>query len=216
MQGMVVAPQPLAVEEGILVLRQGGNAIDAAVTAAFVQGVIDPLSCGIGGFGVMLVHTAQGEDLFLDFNATAGSRATPDMWLDEIEAPAVADAGYFLRGQVNEIGYQSVGVPGTVLGLYQAWERYGTLSWEEVLRPAIRQARTGYAIPAEPAHSWRKPGFGGRANAADAGCFVNSCRGGAKCLLLPSLPAWCGSATAKEETAVEYEGNKSASGCGCS
>jgi gamma-glutamyltranspeptidase/glutathione hydrolase len=162
LRGMVVAPQPLAVEEGILVLGKGGNAIDAAVTAAFVQGVIDPLSCGIGGFGVMLVHKAQGEDLFLDFNATAGSIATPDMWINAIEGPATGDAGYLLKGNVNEIGYQSVGVPGTVIGLHRAWEMYGTLGWEEVLRPAIHHARKGYTIPVELAHKWRKTGVGGR------------------------------------------------------
>lgn len=171
MKGVVVAPQPLAVEEAIIALRKGGNAIDAAVTAAFVQGVIDPLDCGIGGFGVMCVHTAGGEDVFLDFNARAGSRATPDMWANEVVAPTVGDVGYVLRGHVNEIGYQSIGVPGTVLGLHEAWRRFGTLSWEEVLEPAIHHARTGYTIPVELVHNkwewrkWRKEDPAGRLGA---------------------------------------------------
>ena len=148
-------------------LGKGGNAIDAAVTAAFVQGVIDPLSCGIGGFGVMLIHTAEGKDVFLDFNATAGSTATPEMWVDAIEAPAKGDAGFLLKGSVNEIGYQSVGVPGTVLGLHRAWEMLGTLTWEEMLLPAVRHARKGYTIPVELAHKWRKTGFGGRSGAIE-------------------------------------------------
>ena len=161
----MVAPQPLAVEEGVLVLGKGGNAIDAAVTAAFVQGVIDPLSCGIGGFGVMLVHTAEGEDVFLDFNATAGSTSTPEMWVDAIEAPATGDAGYLLKGSVNEMGYQSIGVPGTLLGLHRAWEMFGTLTWKEMLGPAIDHARQGYTIPVELERKWRKTGFGGRSSA---------------------------------------------------
>ena len=61
--GIIVAPQPLAAEEGLKVLRAGGNAIDAAVTTAFCQGVLDPQMCGIAGSGVMLLHLADGEGL---------------------------------------------------------------------------------------------------------------------------------------------------------
>jgi gamma-glutamyltranspeptidase/glutathione hydrolase len=84
------------------------------------------------------------------------------MWINAIEGPAAGDAGYLLKDSVNEIGYQSVGVPTTVIGLHRAWEMYGTLAWEEVLRPAIHYARNGYTIPLELANKWRKTGVGGR------------------------------------------------------
>ena len=116
--GMVVAPQPLAAEEGAKVLRDGGNAIDAAVTAAFVQCVVDPLNCSIGGFGSMHVYLQeQDKEIVIDFSAKAGAKATSDVWVDEILGTAPDGVGYLLKGDVNEIGYQSVGVPGTVMGL---------------------------------------------------------------------------------------------------
>ena len=78
MPGMIVAPQPTAVEEGAKVLKMGGNAVDAAVTAAFVQFVIDPHSCSAGGYMVVNFHRAGGETpLLLDGPAVAGSRVTP-------------------------------------------------------------------------------------------------------------------------------------------
>jgi gamma-glutamyltranspeptidase/glutathione hydrolase len=102
MKGMVVAPQPRAAEEGVLALRRGGNAVDAAVTVAFVQGLVDPLNCGIGGLGWMHVHMAEtGEDVIVDFCARAGSRATPDMWSDHIIGPSPDGVGYILQGDVN-------------------------------------------------------------------------------------------------------------------
>lgn len=166
MSSMVVAPQPLAAEEGVIVLGKGGNAVDAAVAAAFVQGVVDPLNCGIGGFGSMLIHMEErGEDVILDFDARAGSKATPDMWAKEIVGPAPDGVGYILRDDVNEIGYQSIGVPGIVLGLYEALARYGSWSWAKVLRPAIEWARDGYPVPSELALEWRSKHVPGRPDA---------------------------------------------------
>ncbi|HXL19252.1 MAG TPA: gamma-glutamyltransferase, partial [Streptosporangiaceae bacterium] len=77
---VIVAPQPQAAEIGLEVLRRGGNAVDAAVTCAFAQGVLDPQMCGIGGCGVMLIHDRHGEDVLLEFYSTAGSRVREDMW----------------------------------------------------------------------------------------------------------------------------------------
>ena len=156
MKGMVVTPQPRAAEVGIEVLRAGGNAVDAAVAAAFVQGVTDPLNCGIGGLGWMTVYMAgPREDTYLDFCARVGSLAKADMWVDDVLGASPDGGGYILRGDVNELGYQSIGVPGAVAGLHEALSRWGTLDWEQVLRPAISLAREGYVVPRELADEWR-------------------------------------------------------------
>ncbi|HKC83371.1 MAG TPA: gamma-glutamyltransferase, partial [bacterium] len=101
-------PQPVAAEVGLEVMRRGGNAVDAAVTCAFVQGVIDPQMCGIGGCGVMLVHSQKAGDALLEFYATAGSRAREDQWERLFLRQAADRYGYVLDGWVNDVGYQSV------------------------------------------------------------------------------------------------------------
>jgi len=143
---IIVCPQPLAAEIGLDVMRRGGNAVDAAVTCAFVQGVIDPQMCGIGGCGVMLVHGPQSGDTLLEFYATAGSRAREDQWESIFIREAADRYGYVLEGWVNDVGYQSVGVPGTVAGLHEALSRFGSISWEEAIEPAIPLARDGFPV----------------------------------------------------------------------
>ena len=80
MRGMIVAPQPEAVEAGAIALKRGGNAIDAAIACAFMQGVVDPQMAGIAGFGVMQIYMPKrGVHLHLDFHARCPSSVTPDM-----------------------------------------------------------------------------------------------------------------------------------------
>ncbi|TAN34920.1 gamma-glutamyltransferase [bacterium] len=143
---IIVCPQPQAAEIGLEVMRRGGNAVDAAVTCAFVQGVIDPQMCGIGGCGVMLVHGPRSGDALLEFYATAGSRAREDQWESLFIREAADRYGYVLDGWVNDVGYQSVGVPGTVAGLFEALTRFGTISWEQAIAPAIPLAREGFPV----------------------------------------------------------------------
>jgi len=143
---IIVCPQPQAAEIGLEVMRRGGNAVDAAVTCAFVQAVIDPQMCGIGGCGVMLVHDARGTQTLLEFYATAGSRAREDQWESIFLREAADRYGYVLEGYVNDVGYQSVGVPGTVAGLHEALTRFGTISWQEAIEPAIPIARNGFPV----------------------------------------------------------------------
>src|SRR5712664_3320781 len=143
---IIVCPQPVAAEIGLDVMRRGGNAVDAAVTCAFVQGVIDPQRCGIGGCGAMLVHGPQIGDALLEFYGTAGSRVREDQWESIFIREAADRYGYVLEGWVNDVGYQSVAVPGTVAGLYEALTRYGTISWEEAIEPAIPLARSGFPV----------------------------------------------------------------------
>jgi gamma-glutamyltranspeptidase / glutathione hydrolase len=144
--GIVVAPQPQAAEIALDVLRRGGNAVDAAVTCAFVQGVLDPQMCGIGGCGVMLVHHPRGEDVLLEFYSTAGSRVREDMWEKRFIREAADRYGYVLEGWVNDVGYQSVAVPGTVAGLDEALRRFGTVEWPDAIAPAIPLARDGFPV----------------------------------------------------------------------
>jgi gamma-glutamyltranspeptidase/glutathione hydrolase len=144
--GIVVAPQPQAAEIALDVLRRGGNAVDAAVTCAFVQGVLDPQMCGIGGCGVMLVHHHSAGDALLEFYSTAGSRVREDQWQDLFIREAADRYGYVLKGWVNDVGYESVGVPGTVAGLSEALSRFGTIGWAEAIAPAIPLARDGFAV----------------------------------------------------------------------
>jgi gamma-glutamyltranspeptidase/glutathione hydrolase len=143
---IIVCPQPQAAEIGLEVMRRGGNAVDAAVTCAFVQGVIDPQMCGIGGCGVMLVHSATGGDALLEFYATAGSQTREDQWEHIFIREAADRYGYVLDGWVNDVGYQSVGVPGTVAGLHEALTRFGSITWEQAIAPAIPLARDGFAV----------------------------------------------------------------------
>lgn len=163
MKGMVVAPHSPAVEEGVKVLRRGGNAVDAAVTAAFVQCVVGVGMCGIAGFGSMHVYMADsGEDKILDFHGKAGSKATPDMWEDLLLHENRSGYGYTLKGAGNDTGYQSITASGTVRAFHEALTRYGTIRWEESIKPAIRYAEEGYRVPGEQAVLWRigGPAFG--------------------------------------------------------
>jgi gamma-glutamyltranspeptidase/glutathione hydrolase len=143
---IIVCPQPQAAEIGLEVMRRGGNAVDAAVTCAFVQGVIDPQMCGIGGGGAMLVHSPQAGDALIEFYPTAGSRVREDQWERLFIREAADRYGYVLEGWVNDVGYQSVAVPGTVAGLHEALSRFGSISWEEAIEPAIGIARDGFPV----------------------------------------------------------------------
>jgi gamma-glutamyltranspeptidase / glutathione hydrolase len=155
MQAMIVCPQPLAAEAGLEVLRRGGNAVDAAVTTAFCQGVLDPQMCGIGGSGMMLVHSAATHATeTIEFHARAGLQVRPKMWEPIFVKEAADRYNFVVEGGVNDAGYQSVAVPGTVAGLALALERHGTIPWADALRPAIGYAQDGFAVTAGLHSSW--------------------------------------------------------------
>ncbi|MDA0833182.1 MAG: gamma-glutamyltransferase [Planctomycetota bacterium] len=159
MPGMIVAPQPIAVEEGAKVLAAGGNAFDAALTTAAVQGVIDPHSCGLGGYLVMCCHPAgsTAPHAIVDAPAVAGARVTPEMWQDIVLGMNPRGWGYFLKGKVNDDGYQSVCTPGMVRGMKVIHERWGTRSWSDMLAPAIRVANEGFVVNEHLASRWKEP-----------------------------------------------------------
>ncbi|KAJ4842111.1 gamma-glutamyltransferase [Turnera subulata] len=117
---------------GMNILREGGNAVDAAVGAALCLGVVSPASSGIGGGAFMLIRQANGEAQAFDMRETAPMRASKDMY-----------AG---NATLKSSGPLSIGVPGELAGLHKAWEQHGRLSWKRLVRPAERLARRGFKI----------------------------------------------------------------------
>ena len=156
MKGMITAPQPLAVDAGARALADGGNAVDAAVVAAFVQMVVTPRSCGIGGFGMMNIHLGpQRREVMLDFHGKAGSRVRPEMWEANILRENPTGYGYTIADQVNARGYKSITTPGTIAGLHKALSDHGSLAWPDALQPAIEVASTGFEVSAAVARAWQ-------------------------------------------------------------
>jgi len=161
--GMVVAPQPEAAEAGVEILRAGGNAVDAALATAFVQGVVDPLMCGIAGFGSMAVYDAKtGKHEYIDFHSPAPGAATADMWADLIEGEARDGYGFILKGKVNDIGYQSICVPASLRAYATAHERHGSKPWGDLLERAISWANDGWEVRPHVYEFWSDPGMMGR------------------------------------------------------
>ena len=134
---MVVTAQHLATEVGVGILKQGGNAIDAAVAVGYALAVVHPCCGNIGGGGFMVVHLADGKNLFLDFREKAPLAATTTMFQDE-------------KGNVvperSRTSWLSIGVPGTVMGLEEALGKYGTMSRADVMAPAIKLAKDGFLL----------------------------------------------------------------------
>ncbi|MDM3868797.1 gamma-glutamyltransferase [Proteus vulgaris] len=135
--GMVVSSQHLASQVGNDILQKGGNAIDAAVAVGYAQAVVNACCGNIGGGGFMTIHLADGTNTFINFRETAPASASKNMYLDK-EGNLVKDASLY--------GYLASGVPGTVKGLDAALEKYGTLSRQDVMAPAIKLAREGYIL----------------------------------------------------------------------
>jgi gamma-glutamyltranspeptidase / glutathione hydrolase len=130
--GMIVAPQPEAVEAGAETLRAGGNAVDAAVACALVQGVVDPMMAGIAGFGSMQLYLPRaGVHTCIDFHGRAPAAARPDMWSDLVEAETRDGFGFILKGRVNDVGYQSIAVPGSLKAYDEAQREFGLLAFTQ-------------------------------------------------------------------------------------
>ncbi|MFN6181822.1 MAG: gamma-glutamyltransferase [Dolichospermum sp.] len=153
-RGMVVSASPLASEAGLLMLKKGGNAVDAAVATTFAISVVEPFSAGIGGGGFLLFHSQKtGEIKALDFRERAPIKATKNMYLD---------AKGKVRPDASITGYLAVATPGTVAGMYEVHRRYGKLPWREVIKPGIALAKNGFIISdrvawrSSPAYEIRK------------------------------------------------------------
>ena len=136
-KGMVVTSQHLASEVGVQILRQGGNAIDAAVAVGYALAVTNPCCGNIGGGGFATLHLSDGRDISINFRERAPLAATENMFLDAT-GEVVTD--------LSLKGYLAVGVPGTVLGLDTMLQKYGTLPRDVVMAPAIKLAEGGFIL----------------------------------------------------------------------
>jgi len=151
---MIVSAQPEASEAGARVLMRGGNAVDAAMSAALVQGVVDPQMTGIAGFGNAQIYLPrQGIHTCIDFHGKTPLAATPDMWADRLISETRDGFGFVLKDHVNDLGYQAVTTPGSLKAYAEAVAEFGSWEWRDVCTPAIEQARRGFVIR-PTVHSW--------------------------------------------------------------
>ncbi|NRD31562.1 MULTISPECIES: gamma-glutamyltransferase [unclassified Shewanella] len=143
--GMVASQETLASRTGVEILKQGGNAVDAAVAVAFSLAVTLPRAGNIGGGGFMLVHIAkENKTIAIDYREMAPSKAKKNIFLDE--------NGDAVEKLSREHGL-AVGVPGTVMGMSLALEKYGTMTLAQVTAPAIKMAQEGISITPDLAQS---------------------------------------------------------------
>lgn len=135
--GLAISSNVLANEIGQKVLEEGGNAIDAAVAVGYALAVVHPAAGNIGGGGFAVIHLANGENITLDFREKAPLKATRDMYLDESKE-VIQDS--------SVIGYLAAGVPGTVAGMSEMLDKYGTKKLSDLIEPAIQLAQNGFKI----------------------------------------------------------------------
>lgn len=151
-RAMVVSVHHLATDAGVEMMRQGGNAVDAAVATGFALAVVHPAAGNIGGGGFMLIREHTGMATFIDYREKAPLAASADMYLDA-------------RGNVipnaSTVGYRAAGVPGSVAGMVYAEKKYGKLGLGAVMEPAIRLARDGFVLSTEEAAELHEEGLTG-------------------------------------------------------
>jgi gamma-glutamyltranspeptidase / glutathione hydrolase len=135
-RGMVVSQSDIASQIGFQVIRDGGNAVDAAVATAFALAVTHPAAGNIGGGGFLVFRSAAGEATTFDFREVAPAGSNPEMWL--------VNGKY--NTELHHNSHRAVGVPGTVAGFHLAWKTLGTKPWKELVAPAIVLARDGFEV----------------------------------------------------------------------
>jgi len=147
-EGMVASQNAIATEVGARILADGGNAVDAAVAVGFTLAVTLPRAGNLGGGGFMLIHLAEEErTVAIDYREMAPAAAGRDMYLD---AEGNVDK------EASRFSHRASGVPGTVAGMHHALTRYGTMSWPEVIAPAIELARDGFLVSHDMAWSLQR------------------------------------------------------------
>src|SRR5437868_2226502 len=162
--GMVVTSHQLATRIGVDVLRNGGNAVDAAVAVGYALAVTYPAAGNLGGGGFMTLQLVGGRKAFIDFREKAPLAARPDMYLDKA-GNVIPDA--------SRRGHLAVGVPGTVAGLEYARGKYGTMNRGELVAPAIALADKGFVLDQGDADMLQRSSEVLRADAASARIFLD-------------------------------------------
>lgn len=157
--GAVAAPDQYGAQVAAEILKAGGNAVDAAVATAFTLAVTFPEAGNIGGGGFMTLHM-DGKPYFIDYREVAPQAASKNMYLDE-KGEVIAN--------ISLIGAKAAGVPGTVMGMWEAHKRFGSLPWSELLTPAVGYAQNGFTVADNQYqyHSNTLARFGGKTNFAD-------------------------------------------------
>jgi gamma-glutamyltranspeptidase/glutathione hydrolase len=163
-QGMVVSQRKIASEVGAQILKEGGNAVDAAVATGLALAVVLPRAGNLGGGGFMIIHLKEEDrNIAIDYREKAPSGAFRDLFLDE--------NGNYDKKKA-QFSLLSAGVPGSVAGFHHALMNYGTLSWEEVLKPAIRLAEEGFEIPHDLANTLASKRYRARLSSNEAAAKV--------------------------------------------
>jgi len=163
--GMVVTAQHLATRIGVDVLRDGGNAVDAAVAVGYALAVVYPAAGNLGGGGFMTIQLADGRKTFLDFRENAPLAATANMYLDK--------EGNVVKG-ASTLGHLAVAVPGTVSGLELALGKYGTMKRSALIAPAIKYAQDGFVLDQGDADLFVTATDDFKKDAATAAIFLNN------------------------------------------
>jgi gamma-glutamyltranspeptidase/glutathione hydrolase len=162
--GMIVTAQHLATRVGVDVLKDGGNAVDAAVAVGYALAVVYPAAGNLGGGGFMTIQLADGRKTFLDFREKAPLAATATMYLDK--------DGNVIKG-LSTRGHLAVGVPGTVSGLEMALAKYGTMKRAALIAPAIHYAQSGFVLDQGDADMLATATADFRNDAATGAIFLN-------------------------------------------
>lgn len=162
--GMVVSQRKIASEVGAQILKDGGNAVDAAVATGLALAVVLPRAGNLGGGGFMIVHLKdKNETIAIDYREKAPAGAFRDLFLDE--------EGNYDKKKA-QFSLLSAGVPGSVAGFHHALINYGTLSWEEILKPAIKLAEEGFEIPHDLANTLASKLYRARLSSNEAAAKV--------------------------------------------
>lgn len=140
-QGVVAAAHPLAAKAGLEILKKGGNAIDAAIATSFTLGVVEPNASGLGGGGFAIVYVAKEKKSYVvDYRETAPLAAKLSSYKVDEKGKPIDDA----MGLIT--GYQSVAVPGQLRGMEMLHQKFGSMKWDELMKPAIAQSEAGLTV----------------------------------------------------------------------